>query len=124
MHRPLILLRTLATALVGWLCIGCAPQPIAGGFYPASTRSQEVIAAAAFAVEAHAKARSGGGAASTPVLELVKILRADQQVVAGTNFRLKLRVRENGNTRTALALVWWQPWRSDGPYQLSSWTWE
>jgi hypothetical protein len=56
-------------------------------------------------------------------LELSKILGAEQQVVAGMNYRLKLRVRVNGNEKQAEAIVWWQSWRKPDPYQLTSWKW-
>jgi hypothetical protein len=54
---------------------------------------------------------------------LVRILGAEQQVVAGLNYRLQLRVTLDGEEKTAEALVWWQAWRKPEPYQLTSWTW-
>lgn len=58
-----------------------------------------------------------------PTLELVTILQAEQQVVAGMNYRLKLKVKLNGKEKTAEAIVWWQAWRKPNPYQLTSWSW-
>ena len=57
-------------------------------------------------------------------LKLVKILNAEQQVVAGMNYRLKLSVQQGDEVKTAEALVWWQAWRKPDPYQLTSWTWK
>ena len=57
-------------------------------------------------------------------LELVRILSAQEQVVAGMNYRLKLRVKLNGAEKDAEAVVWWQAWREPEPYRLTSWRWE
>jgi hypothetical protein len=40
-----------------------------------------------------------------PRLELVQILQAEQQVVAGMNCRLTLKVKVNGKERTAAAVA-------------------
>lgn len=57
-------------------------------------------------------------------LELVKILGAEEQVVAGMNYRLTLKVTVNGTEKQAEAVVWWQAWRKPAPYELTSWKWE
>jgi hypothetical protein len=59
-----------------------------------------------------------------PKLELVTILQAEQQVVAGMNYRFKLRVKLKGKETTADAIVWWRAWRKPKPYQLTLWTWK
>ena len=56
-------------------------------------------------------------------LELIKILRAEEQVVAGMNYRLTLKVKVNGKEKQADAVVWWQNWRKPNPYELTSWRW-
>lgn len=99
--------------------MGQAQQPISGGYTTAAVISNDVIRAASFAIKAQEKASE-----KTSKLELVKILQAESQVVAGVNYRLKLQVRLNGSEKTAEAIVWWQAWRKPDPYQLRSWNWK
>jgi hypothetical protein len=96
-----------------------AQQSKPGGYAQASVTDKEVVAAAAFAIAAQGKA---SGEAAT--LELVKILAAESQVVAGMNYRLKLEVKSHGKNRRAEVIVWWQAWRKPEPYQLTSWNWK
>lgn len=56
-------------------------------------------------------------------LELVQIVGAERQVVAGMNYRLTLKVLLNGEARLAEAVVWRQAWRKPRPDQLTSWIW-
>lgn len=91
---------------------------VAGGYSEASVKDSGVIRAATFAVSAQAKAAPG------KTLLLEKIVAAQQQVVAGLNYRLTLRIRENGTSRKAEAIVWWQSWNTAEPYRLTSWTWK
>jgi hypothetical protein len=100
--------------------IAClAQQPRLGGYTTTPATGKEVIRAASFAVRAQEKVNG-----NTSRLELVEILEAESQVVAGMNFRLKLKVKLNGKERTAEAVVWWQAWRKPEPYQLRSWNWK
>lgn len=96
-----------------------APRP--GGYTVAPADSKDVRKAARFAVEARMKA-----ATNSPALSLAKVELAETQVVAGTNYRLVMTVREGKEKtgRRAEAVVWWQPWRSPEPYQLTSWSWK
>jgi hypothetical protein len=103
---------------------GLAQPAPAGGYAKASVTHKEVVAAAAFAIKAQRKAMQEKKETALPKLELVKILHAEQQVVAGINYRLKLKVTLNGKEKTAEAVVWWQAWRKPDPYQLTSWTWK
>ncbi len=109
------------------LSAGCAPkgdvQPVLGGYVSAPVTQAEVVAAAAFAVEAVGAELRKGESPSSAGLELVSVLSARQQVVAGVNHELTLRVRLNGVERSLSAVVWWQAWRSPSPYQLTSWRW-
>lgn len=91
---------------------------VAGGYSEALVKSAEVHAAALQAVQVQA---NGGGGSK---LELLAVESAAQQVVSGINYRLQLKVSQNGKTRTAEAVVWWQSWRKPDPYQLTSWTWK
>ncbi len=97
---------------------GLAEPPKLGGYARASVRNKEVVAAAAFAIKAQEKA---GGKTTKP--ELVKILRAESQVVAGTNYRLTLKVKLSGKERTAEAIVY-RPLKKGEPDQLTSWNWK
>lgn len=110
--------------LLSFLCLllalstgGCADAPaghppLCGGYSPAAP-GPEVKAAAAFAVGAEAKA-------SGRALKLVEVVKAEQQVVAGVNYRLDLEVREGKNLLNAQAVVWS---KLDGSRELTSWHW-
>jgi hypothetical protein len=95
-----------------------------GGYAKASVTNNEVVAAANYAIKARQSTMQAEKKPEPPKLELIKILQAEQQVVAGANYRLKLKVKLNGKTTTAEAIVWWQAWRKPDPYQLTSWTWQ
>lgn len=113
-----LLAALLALGLVGTSCVQ-AGKP--GAYARAAVTNQEIVAAAQFAIAAQAKALQKD--APTARLELVAIQRAEQQVVAGMNYRLRLKVRHDGAEKEADAVVWWQAWNRDEPYQLTDWTW-
>lgn len=54
-------------------------------------------------------------------LALLKVLRAERQIVAGTTYKLTLRVQEGDTQKNVEAVVWWQSWRKPDPYELTSW---
>jgi hypothetical protein len=110
--------------VTGWVAACLAQESVPGGYVKVSVASKEVVAAAAFAVKAEAKALPENKGGRPPKLKLVKILGAEEQVVAGMNFRLKLKVKLNGEAKTAQAVLWWQAWRKPDPYRLTSWSWE
>lgn len=83
---------------------------VPGGYSPAPVNDPQVQAAAKFAVSAR-----------DAKLKLLGIEQAQQQVVAGQNFRLKLKVDENGDHRLADVVVWR---RLDGKHELTSWQWQ
>ena len=97
---------------------------VPGGYTNASVADKEVVAAAQFAIKAQEKAMRKIPGGKPGKLALIAILGAKSQVVAGTNFQLRLQVSENGTKRTAEAVVWSQPWRKPNPNQLTSWTWK
>jgi hypothetical protein len=103
---------------------GLAQQSRPGGYATASVTNKEVVAAAAFAIKAQQDAMLEKKDMEPPKLELLTISQAEQQVVAGMNYRLQLKVKLNGTEKTADAIVWWQAWRKANPYQLTSWTWK
>lgn len=117
-------MRQLACILISLctLLAGCAAEPMAGGYRKVPVTDKGVIAAAEFAIKAQSKAiNNEPNARHHASLELLKILGAEEQVVAGTNYRLTLRVNENDQQKTVTAIVWWQPWRRPNPYELTSW---
>jgi hypothetical protein len=86
--------------------------PIVGGYSSISPRSAEAQSAAKFAVAARAR-RTGKR------IVLWKVVRAEQQVVAGMNYRVCMRVFENGKARTVTAVVYKNLRRK---WSLTSWT--
>jgi hypothetical protein len=107
------------------LSVGCAAtESKPGGYGPASVASKEVVAAATFAAEAQQQVIKKQPGEASASLELIGIQAAEQQVVSGVNYRLRLKVRHNERERTAEAAVWWQAWRQPDPYRLTSWHWE
>lgn len=77
--------------------LGCAAPGLAqkvGGYKEISKTDASAVAAANFAVSARA-GKTGGTA------ELVAIERAESQLVAGTNFRLCLKVTTSGEENEA-----------------------
>ena len=103
---------------------GLAQQSRPGGFAAASVTNKEVIAAAAFAIKAQQNALQKKKDVKPPKLELVTIMGAEQQVVAGMNYRLQLKAKLEGKEKKAEAIVWWQAWRKPEPYELTSWAWK
>lgn len=94
-----------------------------GAYTKAELSDKEVITAAKFALNAQSQAIQRSNDHQPSKLQLLKVIRAEQQVVSGMNYRLTLRVRQGNKQRKAEAIVWWQAWRAN-PYQLTSWTWE
>jgi len=88
------------------------PKNLPGGYAPAEL-GKEVKAAADFAVGEQA------GREAVP-LKLVSIVRAEKQIVAGTNYRVLLTVERSGSARQAKVVVF-QDLRSR--YSLKSWEW-
>ena len=100
------------------------PMPMLGGYANVSVADSDVIKAAEFAINAQSETIQQRGDQQPSKLQLLKILRAEQQGVAGVNYRLTLSVMDDGNhQRTAEAIVWEQAWRLV-PYELTSWTWK
>lgn len=84
-----------------------------GGYGTASVDDKGVIEAANFAVKTKA-------AKEKEKLALVKVLKAESQIVAGRNYKLTLDVRVKGGVRTAQAIVYS---KLDGSNELSKWDW-
>lgn len=101
-----------------------AQQPMAGGYSAIAVTGKEVIDAAGFAVKIQQLFMQHTKGEPPAELELTAIGGAEQQVVAGMNYRLLLKVKVDGVEKDAEAVVWWQPWRISEPYQLTSWDWK
>lgn len=92
-----------------------AGKILVGGYSKVSTTNEQVIAAAQFFVKTlNALSERETG------ISLVEVLGAEQQVVTGMNYRLRLKVKYNGTVREAYAVVWR---KVSGEYELTSWTW-
>jgi hypothetical protein len=128
-HGPM-LQKLATTSLIGLVLLAspavlseATPPPLSGAYGPASTTSKEVVQAAEFAVAAQQKAIRTATGDSSARLRLVRIDAAEQQVVAGMNYQLRLTVALNDRQKAAQAEVWWQAWRTPDPYRLTGWTW-
>ena len=91
-----------------------------GGWSKVAVTDKGVVAATAFAVQAKRAAMRANGDEAT--LELEAIEAAEQQVVAGLNYRLELEVSAGGRQRRAVAVVWAREWLEAAQrYELTSW---
>lgn len=108
----------LKSALIGMVATGfLATQAVAagmivGGYSEADIGQAEIVKAAQFAV-ATKNAEMG-----SKRVKLVKIRKAEQQVVAGWNYRMCLSVKDKKHTYRALAVVYAQ---LSGTLSLTSW---
>lgn len=112
MHRMILL---LALALVSTALATDNPTKIdhptlAGGYSPAEI-DPEVSKVAEFAVKTQAEATGRP-------LQFVKILKVEQQVVPGLNYRLEIEVSDVNKHVKAHAVVWK---KLDGSLALTSW---
>lgn len=111
----------LATSL---LAVCFAEEPKSGGYSAIQITNKEAIDAAAFAVKIQQKVMQHTNGEPPVKLELTAFEAAEQKIVAGMNYRLRLKVKVDGVEKNAEAVVWWQPWRKSEPYQLMSWSWK
>lgn len=100
-------------------CNTSAPAPVpspvlSGGWSRATPNDSRIQGAAEYAVKTQALATQS-------ILKLSSIQSAQQQVVAGMNYRLNLSVLKNGKEQSAEAVVWK---KLDGTYQLTDWSWK
>ena len=85
--------------------------PIVGNYREASTANREVISAAQFAVRKEMLKHNTR-------ISIISIEHAETQVVAGTNYKLCLKVKRGDKIQTATAVVY-QDLKQR--YTLSSW---
>ena len=88
-------------------------EPIVGGYATAEVNESTVIGAAEFAVAEHSK--------TGPMLKLLKITKAQTQVVAGINYKLELTVEEAGESKLAEVIVYQDLTQTQA---LSAWVWK
>jgi len=115
MHKSKLLMVMPLLAVLG-ACSTMPKQstPVAGGYTTIAPTDTYVVKAAQFAVEAQATN-------SKQQIQLIEVLDAQQQVVAGVNYQLLLSANIDSQVKRIKAVVWWQAW-SPTPYQLQSWT--
>ena len=117
MKKHFLIAATIAA--FGLLTIGAAVCPaqssdiIVGGYGETSTSNERVVEAAKFAVAAQSKMQKGDQ------LKLVSILNAEQQVVAGINYRMCLALTSNNAPEQASATVYLD---LQNKFSLSNWT--
>lgn len=117
MNTPTVPTLVLPFLVIGGLLVGTvqpstAAEPLVGGYSDVPTTNAQVIAAARFAVSTQAVSK-------WPLIGLVEIMEAEQQVAAGMNYRLQLKVKVK--RREAEAVVWR---KLSGEHELTSWTWK
>ena len=92
--------------------------PVLGGYAEVSVNDPGVVEAANFAVaEQERKERAQGYHGH---IRLLEILGAKQQVVAGTNYNLRLKLKAHGAEKEATAVVFR---KLTGGHELTSWEW-
>jgi Aspartic acid proteinase inhibitor len=84
----------------------------AGAYRELAVTDKAVVAAAEFAVKAKSEKEK---------VALDKIVKAESQVVAGINYRLRLTVRVDGGIREAEVVVWR---KLDQTSELTRWDWK
>ncbi len=112
MRRSYALMFLLVFCFIAFAASSAAAQMV-GNYRPVSKNDPQVKAAARYAVTAEARRVRRG-------ITLLSIDKAEQQVVAGMNYQLCLRVRDGRRTRRATAVVY-RHWK--GNRSLTSWDW-
>ena len=99
MKKSLQNLIMLVLLTVAFSCANSVMAQRAGGYKEASVKDADVIAAANFAVGEEGRKEGTS-------IKLVSIERAEIQVVAGTNYRLCLKVEIDNETKDVKAVVY------------------
>lgn len=111
MKKSLHGLIMLVLLTVAFGCVNAVQAQRAGDYKEASVKDAEVVAAANFAVSEEGRKKGTS-------LSLISIKRAEIQVVAGTNYRLCLRVKIDTETKDVKAVVYRNLSKA---YLLTSW---
>jgi hypothetical protein len=113
-------MRTFCLAALLILSVSVAVAQKAGGWTKASVKEQPVIDAADFAITAQQQLLKKAG--KQEKLALQKIVAAEQQVVAGMNYKLTLQVKLGDQLQSVEANVWTRAWlKPKDRNQLTSW---
>jgi hypothetical protein len=107
--------------LTAFLSIGRTEMNVAGGYSDAPVTDNRVVSTAEFAIKEEEKAIREINGTPSLKLTLVKIISAQQQVVAGSNFRLKLKVTINNTEKLVEAVVFQ---KLSDERELTSWEWK
>jgi hypothetical protein len=94
---------------------------VAGGYSDVSVTDIRVVSSAEFAIKEEEKAIREINSTPSLKLTLVKIISVQQQVVAGTNFRLKMKVTINNSEKLVEAVVFQ---KLTNERELTSWEWK
>jgi ABC-type Na+ efflux pump permease subunit len=112
MKKSLRVLIALVALAVFLNCVQVLTAQIrTGGYKEVANDDSEVVAAADFAVNEQGRKQEAS-------ITLVSIEHAEQQVVAGINYRLCLKVETDGETQEVKAVVYRNLQRE---YSLTSW---
>jgi len=95
--------------MVMWMAVALSHAQRPGGFSPISKNDERALTAAKAALAAH---ETG--------LQLHSIERAEHQVVAGSKYRLLVKVLQNGTPRQVDLEVWS---KLNGEFEITSWKW-
>ncbi|HEX8846428.1 MAG TPA: cystatin domain-containing protein [Pyrinomonadaceae bacterium] len=109
--RVVALIAAFHVVLGGLSVVSAQQDAIAGAYAAASTNDPEVVSAARFAATA-------AGRKTGARVHLLSIESAEQQVVAGLNYRLQLKVRAAGKSEDVTAVVYKNLQQK---YSLTSW---
>lgn len=115
MKKRLQITMMFAALAVLFVCATAVSAQKVGGYKDAAVDDAGVIAAAEFAVSDHSEKNEVS-------LEIVQIVKAERQIVAGTNYRLcvEVKVVEEGNDDTQFVqAVVYQDLKK--VYKLTSW---
>lgn len=114
MKRKLFRSTLLVSLLFGAFALGAYAQDgqIVGGYGDISIKSREARSAASVAVTQHNRG-------IRDKVTLVKILKAEQQVVAGMNYRVCLQIKTRRGVNRTITAVVYQPIRKK--MRLTDW---
>lgn len=103
--RLLIVAAAAVLLLLQVLAAGAArTEPLVGGWEPIKNLNDPYVQEIAkFAIKTHNDQAKTG-------LVLEKVVKGETQVVAGTNYRLVVEVKDGTNKKSFEALVWDKPW--------------
>jgi hypothetical protein len=115
---PTVVLAVLVAAgmLIGTAQPSSAEEHLVGGYAEVAVTNAQVVTAAEFAVKTLAAMPE-----RTVAISLVEILSAQRQVVAGTNYRLRIKVKVDGAEKEVEVVVWR---KLSGEHNLTSRTWK